>query len=94
MWRMVLSGLLRVCVGPNLDSSRCLLWDELAGLYSCWDTPWCFGGDFNTTQFPNDHLGESHFTSAMADFSDFIFVRDLIDFTFIGGDFMWSNGQS
>ncbi|KAG6652146.1 hypothetical protein CIPAW_06G163500 [Carya illinoinensis] len=36
--------------GPNLDSSRSLLWEEIAGLCSWWDLPWCFGGDFNMSE--------------------------------------------
>jgi len=30
--------------GPNDDGERRLLWDEMAGLMSWWDRPWCFGG--------------------------------------------------
>jgi hypothetical protein len=33
--------------GPNGDSDRRLLWDELAGLLSWWNMPWGIGGDFN-----------------------------------------------
>lgn len=40
--------------GPNLDSSRSLLWDEMAGLCCWWDLSWCFGGDFNITRCPSD----------------------------------------
>jgi exonuclease III len=30
--------------GPNGDLDRRRLWDELAGLMSWWDLPWCLGG--------------------------------------------------
>jgi hypothetical protein len=30
--------------GPNDDGERRVLWDEMAGLMSWWDRPWCFGG--------------------------------------------------
>lgn len=30
--------------GPNPDCDRRILWDELAGLISWWDLPWCIGG--------------------------------------------------
>jgi hypothetical protein len=33
--------------GPNEGSDRKMLWDELAGLISWWEMPWCIGGDFN-----------------------------------------------
>jgi exonuclease III len=32
--------------GPNGNSDRRGLWDELAGLLSCWVLPWCIGGGF------------------------------------------------
>jgi hypothetical protein len=30
--------------GPNGDSDRHLLWDELVGMLSWWNMPWCIGG--------------------------------------------------
>jgi hypothetical protein len=33
--------------GPNDNNDRKRLWDELAGLISWWEMPWCIGGDFN-----------------------------------------------
>jgi exonuclease III len=39
--------------GPNGDFDRCL-WDELAGLMSWWDLPWCIGGEFNVIRFPSE----------------------------------------
>ena len=38
--------------GPNSDRDRSFLWEELAGLRSWWDVPWCVGGDFNVVRFP------------------------------------------
>jgi len=29
--------------GPNDDGERRVLWNEMAGLMSWWDRPWCFG---------------------------------------------------
>ncbi|KAG6632746.1 hypothetical protein CIPAW_13G179800 [Carya illinoinensis] len=43
--------------GPNEDNSRKHIWDELAGLCSWWDIPWCTGGDFNIIQFPRERSG-------------------------------------
>uniref|UniRef100_A0A2N9IEM8 Reverse transcriptase zinc-binding domain-containing protein n=1 Tax=Fagus sylvatica TaxID=28930 RepID=A0A2N9IEM8_FAGSY len=33
--------------GPNIERDRRLMRDELAGIRSWWDVPWCLGGDFN-----------------------------------------------
>ena len=35
--------------GPNFDVDRRSLWEELAGLVSWCDLPWCIGGNFNVT---------------------------------------------
>jgi hypothetical protein len=40
--------------GPNDDGERRVLWNEMAGLMSWWDSPWCFGGDFNVVRFPSE----------------------------------------
>ncbi|KAG2724023.1 hypothetical protein I3760_02G199300 [Carya illinoinensis] len=39
--------------GPNSNTERRGLWDELAGLCSLCSFPWCIGGDFNVTCFPS-----------------------------------------
>jgi hypothetical protein len=51
--------------GPNVDNDRGLMWDELAGIRSWWDVPWCLGGDFNVVQFPSKRVGSDHFSPAM-----------------------------
>jgi hypothetical protein len=38
--------------GPNMDTLRSSLWDELAGLSTWWVLHWCIGGDFNVIRFP------------------------------------------
>ena len=80
--------------GPNSDHDRCLLWEELTGIHSWWNVPWCIGGDFNVVQFPSEHLGADSFSSAMLDFSDFISEHNLIDFPLEGGNFTWSNSRA
>lgn len=75
--------------GPNSDSDRRLLWDELAGILSWWSLPWCIGGDFNVTRFPSERSGEGSL-SAMRDFSDFIFDQGLLDFPLAEGTCTWS----
>ena len=38
--------------GPNVDRERRLLWEEMSGLHSWWNLPWCVLGDFNVVRFP------------------------------------------
>ena len=80
--------------GPNSNAERCCLWDELAGLLSCWILPWCIGEDFNVTRFPSERSWGRRISSAMRDFSDFIFERGLMDLSLTGGVCTWSNGQT
>jgi hypothetical protein len=47
LWRINLNGFLGGVYGPNGDVERRDLWEELAGLMSVWEAPWCIGGDFN-----------------------------------------------
>ena len=77
--------------GPNLDSERCFLWEELAGLQSWWEVPWCIGGDFNVVRFLSKKTGMSSFNYAMHEFSDFISECGLMDIPMEGGLFTWSN---
>ncbi|KAF5471988.1 hypothetical protein F2P56_008744, partial [Juglans regia] len=64
---------------------RRLLWDELAGVYSWWDLPWCIGGDFNVTRFPSESFGNRRLRPAMSDFSECIFELNLVDLPMVGG---------
>jgi hypothetical protein len=70
--------------GPNDDGDRRVLWDELAGLMSWWEMPWCIGGDFNVVRFPSERLGDSGYSAAMMEFSEFIFVQSLVDLVLEG----------
>jgi hypothetical protein len=69
------------------------MWDELAGIRSWWDVPWCLGGDFNVVRFPSEKVGSMNFTGAMYDFSDFISGHGLVDLPLVGGIFTWSNNR-
>jgi len=65
--------------GPNDGGERSVLWNEMAGLMSWWDRPWCFWGDFNVVQFPSERSGAGGFSTAMEDFSEFIHGHRLVD---------------
>ena len=46
--------------GPNIDTERAVLWEELSGIHSWWNAPWCIGGDFNVTRFPTERAVCTH----------------------------------
>ncbi|KAF5467563.1 hypothetical protein F2P56_017374 [Juglans regia] len=77
--------------GPNLDVNRSILWDELAGVQSWWDLPWCIGGDFNVVRFQSESLGNRRLRPASLEFSEFIFYLNLVDLPLAGGPATWSN---
>jgi hypothetical protein len=77
--------------GLNLDSKRGFLWEELVGLQSWWEVPWCIGGDFNVVCFLSEKTGMLSFNYAMHEFSDFISECGLLDIPMEGGLFTWSN---
>jgi exonuclease III len=79
--------------GPQTDRERRLMWEELSGLASWWSTSWCLGGDFNVVRFPSERSGADQFTSAMNDFSEFIFSMGLRDIQLEGGRYTWSNNR-
>ena len=80
--------------GPNLNNRRRLMWEELTGLISWWDLPWCLGGDFNIIGFPSERLGAASFSRAMYGFSDFVSLHGLMDIQMEGGLYTWSNTSS
>jgi len=86
-------GIGGVGYGPNDDRDRRELWDELAGLMSWWELPWRIGGDFNVVRFPSERSGVAGFSAAMEEFSDFIFMQNLVNVPLEGGQFTWSNNQ-
>lgn len=62
--------------GPNVNSERGVLWEELAGIHHWWRVSWCMGKDFNVVRFLSEMMGFVAFSSAMYDFSDFNYVND------------------
>uniref|UniRef100_A0A2N9FK77 Transposase MuDR plant domain-containing protein n=1 Tax=Fagus sylvatica TaxID=28930 RepID=A0A2N9FK77_FAGSY len=77
----IFSGVYR----PNVDRERRTLWDELAGVSSWWEVPWCVAGDFNVVRFSSEKLRTTSFTPAMHDFSDFISDQGLLNIPLMGG---------
>ncbi|XP_050290362.1 uncharacterized protein LOC126728608 [Quercus robur] len=77
--------------GPNSVRDKRFLWEELVGLNSWWNVPWCVGGDFNVVRFPSKRSGSTSFTAAMREFSNFIYEQELIDIPLQRGSFTWSN---
>jgi hypothetical protein len=45
--------------GSNVDRDRRLFWDELAGLFSWLNCPWCIGFEFNVSRFPSERSSET-----------------------------------
>jgi hypothetical protein len=80
--------------GPNGDFDRCLLGDELVGLLSWWNLPWCIEGDFNVIRFPSERSRGRRISVAMRKFLNFIFKRGLMDLPLTGGLCTWSNTRS
>uniref|UniRef100_A0A2N9IB59 Uncharacterized protein n=1 Tax=Fagus sylvatica TaxID=28930 RepID=A0A2N9IB59_FAGSY len=80
--------------GPNRAMERSLMWEELAGIASWWEVPWCVGGDFNIVRYPSERVGATDFSPSMREFTDFIFSMGLLDLPMDGGNFTWSNARS
>ncbi|KAG6633159.1 hypothetical protein CIPAW_12G029100 [Carya illinoinensis] len=80
--------------GPNPDTDRRLLWEELAGIHSWWEVPLCIGGDFNVVRFPSEVFGCRRLRLAMEEFSECVFDLNLVDLPLAGGAATWSNNQS
>jgi hypothetical protein len=80
--------------GPNRDQLRWRLWEELAGLISLWEVPWCIGGDFNVTLYLDERSRGTANRSAVADFAEFVAEHGLMDLPMAGGGSTWSNSVS
>ena len=80
--------------GPNLNRKHQFIWEELAGLNSWWNLPWCLRGDLNVIHFPLERLEMGSSTCCMNDFSDFISLHVLTDNPLEGGLYTWSNSNS
>jgi hypothetical protein len=54
--------------GPQTDSERLIILDELAGISSWCDVPWCIGGDLNVVDFLQKNLEVLIFLQQWEDF--------------------------
>jgi hypothetical protein len=54
--------------GPQTDSERLIILDELAGISSWCDVPWCNGGDLNVVDFLQKNLEVLIFLQQWEDF--------------------------
>ena len=54
--------------GPQTDSERLIILDELAGIISWCDGPWCIGGDLNVVDFLQKNLEVLIFLQQWEDF--------------------------
>jgi hypothetical protein len=70
--------------GPIVDSDRRVLWDELTGLISWWNSP-CIGGDFNIIHFLSERSSGARLSLVISEFFEFIFEQGLMDIPLIGG---------
>ena len=75
--------------GPNEDSQRSFLWEELLQVQARWPMAWCLVGDFNIIRYPSERLGCELFSPAMFAFSDFIESNSLVDLPLEGASFTW-----
>ncbi|KAL0394544.1 UNVERIFIED_CONTAM: hypothetical protein Slati_4420600 [Sesamum latifolium] len=72
-------------------NSRKLLWEELVKL-SSQDVPWLVGGDFNIILHPNENQGGGmRKIGPIDDFNDMMLDIGLIDASFEGDPFTWTN---
>ena len=80
--------------GPYLNRKCQKMWEELTGLISWWNLPWCLGSDFNVICFSSERLGAVSYTQSTYEFSDFISIHGLMDTPLQGGRYTWSNSSS
>lgn len=67
----VVDGFIWACsevYGPNDNSRRRQMWDELTSIWRYWNVPWCCMGHFNIVHFPSERMGSSSVTPAMKNF--------------------------
>lgn len=70
------------------------LWKKLTQVTKL-NNPWILLGDFNAITSPIEHKGSSftYYAIKALSFSNFISGNSLIDVSYSGASFSWSNGQ-
>ena len=77
--------------GPNDNSVRGYMWDELVGIQQYWNIPWGCIGDFNIVCFLSERRGGSRLTLAMENFLEFIKDLHLVGLPLERGRYTWSS---
>jgi hypothetical protein len=70
------------------------MWEDLAGVMSLWDMPWCIGGDFNVTLFHSDRSGGARMRHVVSASAQFTVDQGCMDLPLAGGVSTWSNSLS
>ena len=84
---MLVAQLCSRVYGPNDNTARGQMWDELVGIQHYWNVPLYCMGEFNIVRFPSERMSNSCLTPAMEKFSKLIRDLNLIDFPLEGGSF-------
>ena len=69
-----------------------MLWEDLGAVRGLWEGPWCIGGDFNVTRFPDERNREGRISNSMRKFLQIIGELELKDISLQGGQYMWKGG--
>ncbi|KAK1277944.1 hypothetical protein QJS04_geneDACA014426 [Acorus gramineus] len=86
-WNWVWTGV----YGPNTNSEREALWEDLSEVSVRWNLPWCLMGDFNCTRFIEDRNQVGPLSSSMSRFFEWISEEHLSDIPLANQCFTWCN---
>lgn len=85
--------LLSVVYGSPQERFRDELWEELRGISTELDLPWCVLGDFNSVLHSHEKSGSGDFNQRSGQkFADCIFDCGLVDLGYKGPIFTWRSG--
>ncbi|KAK3204961.1 hypothetical protein Dsin_019007 [Dipteronia sinensis] len=75
----------------NIESSRKVLWHDIATILNSFPIPWVVGGDFNSVLDPSERIGVSSNLGSIRNFNSFVLRAKIIDIPLQGMTFTWSN---